>query len=792
MKATLKYLFIAFGAIWAGIFSTSAQCENPPELVITEDYTHHCQNDELTVEITNAFEPSCDAVTGNYTYCHGENENTVFSYCADTPGDGSQLELIFNSGTIESGWDTVDVYDGPDGTGELLATLDGDLSGISFQSSNGCLSFVLTSDVSVSCQSGSMVELNYDVVCLGTEDYYDFSWEPANLLENATSSTATLTSLEADQEFTVIVTEVNNPECFSTASVMVTYASDYQFGEDTSIGLCSTEEAVDMTSLLNGGADVEGSWSNDQGDPISGIFDPSQDTGGNFYYSYEFCEERGSELEIIVVDPPSLATEDIDLVCDNEIMSVSINGYNGQCSEDAGYYNYCYGNGESQVFTYCPSNPEFSTMTLEFISGFMEVNYDYLTIFDGPDTNSPVLANFDGNVEGLVYTASEASGCITFLLESDGSICCATGEMPLLEWDVSCTADLPEYNVSWNNEEFLSDAQAQVTNIMGLTENQSFSVEVEPVIAPGCTSTAEVMVSFIDNINLGENTLYDICLGEDVFNLLDAMNGEPDLAGTWFDGAGNEVTNPVFDPSNDPSQIFTYAYEGCNTASSLNIQVRPIPPVNAGEDQLICEGQPVTLQAGGAETYVWEGLGEQPVEVTPLETTTYVVTGTNEFGCSAMDEVTIMVESNPLAQITETDGVLSVEGGLAWQWYVDGLPILGAANQSFTPMAPGTYTVVINPESECEVFSEPFIVTGLEELLNSELSLYPQPFQNSLNISSPIEIKAVMIYDLRARVVYSETLNSFNSQLDLDLPAGPYIIELSFVDFKYRRSLLKK
>lgn len=792
MRSSLKSFALLFGAMCFGAINSLAQCDNPPELTVTEDYTHYCQDDELFVEIMNPFEPSCEAVAGNYTYCHGENENTTFSYCADTPDDGSQLELYFNAGTIETGWDLIEVYDGPDGTGNLLAVLEGDLTGISIQSATGCLSFILTSDGSVSCQSGSQVELNYDVICLGIENYYSFSWEPANFLVGADTPNPTLVSLDTDQEFTVTVTENNNPECMTTTSVMVTYGSDYQFGEDSFSGLCSTQEALDLISILDGDPDLTGTWSNEDGDPISSTFDPAMDASGTYYYSSDLCEERGSYLEIEVVDPPSLTTEDLDMYCEGQIMNVGINGYSGQCSEDEGYYNYCYGNGENQVFTYCPNDPEVSVMTLSFISGFMENNYDYLTIFDGPDTSSPVIETFDGNVQGLVYTASNASGCITFLLESDGSICCSTGQMPLLEWEISCSTDLPEYIVSWNNEEFLSDANLQVTQLTGLTGDMSFTVEVAPIISPGCVSNAEVMVTFEDNINLGENTLYDICLGEDEFNLLDVLNGGPDDVGTWLDVFGNEVSDLTFDPSSDPSTVYSYNYEGCNFSTELNIQVRPIPPVNAGEDILICQGQTVTLQAGGAETYIWEGLGEQPVEVSPMETTSYSVTGTNEFGCSATDEITVMVESNPLAEITMTDGTLSVEGGLAWQWYVDGLPILGAANQTFTPLAPGTYTVVINPGSECEVFSEPFIVTGIEDLIEKDLLIYPQPFNQTLKIESPVDITSVNIYDMTARLVYSQTVNSRFLMIEPDLPSGPYIIELEMNGVRLRSSLIKE
>ena len=59
---------------------------------------------------------------------------------------------------------------------------------------------------------------------------------------------------------------------------------------------------------------------------------------------------------------------------------------------------------------------------LEFIFTLwnLETCCDYLTIYDGPNTGSPVLFNDDGSNSPGTVTSS--NGCLTFVWDSDGSV----------------------------------------------------------------------------------------------------------------------------------------------------------------------------------------------------------------------------------------------------------------------------------------------------------------------------------------------------------------------------------
>jgi gliding motility-associated-like protein len=81
-----------------------------------------------------------------------------------------------------------------------------------------------------------------------------------------------------------------------------------------------------------------------------------------------------------------------------------------------------YGNNENLIYTICPNST--ALVSLNFTSFTME-DYDYLYVFDGPNTSAPSLGTYNGLVPltGTVQaTSSNASGCLTFQFISDGSV----------------------------------------------------------------------------------------------------------------------------------------------------------------------------------------------------------------------------------------------------------------------------------------------------------------------------------------------------------------------------------
>lgn len=123
--------------------------------------------------------------------------------------------------------------------------------------------------------------------------------------------------------------------------------------------------------------------------------------------------------------------------------------------------------------------------------------------------------------------------------------------------------------------------------------------------------------------------------------------------------------------------------------------------VDAGEDQTICDNQnqSVTLTASGAENYVWStNETGNSITVTPTQTTTYTVTGSDSSGNEAEDSVTVFVNEAPTAnaggdvEICEDNSVsLTATGGGTYQWST------GETTQTIvvTPESTTTYSVTV-------------------------------------------------------------------------------------------------
>lgn len=112
---------------------------------------------------------------------------------------------------------------------------------------------------------------------------------------------------------------------------------------------------------------------------------------------------------------------------------------NTQCSgtfTDMGGTLGNYRNGENYTFTIAPSGA--TSVTLNFSSFNTESGYDFLRIYDGPSTASPLVGTYSGTALPPTFTSS--GGALTVRFTSDGWI---TRAGWVANW--TCNASLPVY-----------------------------------------------------------------------------------------------------------------------------------------------------------------------------------------------------------------------------------------------------------------------------------------------------------------------------------------------------------
>ena len=190
------------------------------------------------------------------------------------------------------------------------------------------------------------------------------------------------------------------------------------------------------------------------------------------------------------------------------------------------------------------------------------------------------------------------------------------------------------------------------------------------------------------------------------------------VTGTW---------SPAFD--NTATTIYTFTPDAgqCADPTTVSVAVNALPVINAGLDQAICTGNPVTLVGSGGVSYVWDNGVVNGTPFTPASTTTYTVTGTSATGCTNTDQVLVTVNPLPIinagidqAVCVGNSVILTGNGGVSYVWNN------GISNGvAFTPVATTTYTVTGTDANGCQntdqvtvtVNSLPTINAGADQVI---------------------------------------------------------------------------
>lgn len=167
------------------------------------------------------------------------------------------------------------------------------------------------------------------------------------------------------------------------------------------------------------------------------------------------------------------------------------------------------------------------------------------------------------------------------------------------------------------------------------------------VSSAGCSSSGSTSVVVNSAPVIAPSNTGPYCAGTTI--QLNAGGTGTTYAWTGPNGFSSATQNPTLAATSAASGTYnlTVTTAGCSSTLSTAVTVNPIPLVNGGPDQTLCQGSQATLTATGATTYVWTGGVTNGVAFTPpAGSTSYTVTGTS-LGCSATDQVNITVNPTP-------------------------------------------------------------------------------------------------------------------------------------------------
>lgn len=198
--------------------------------------------------------------------------------------------------------------------------------------------------------------------------------------------------------------------------------------------------------------------------------------------------------------------------------------------------------------------------------------------------------------------------------------------------------------------------------------------------ASGCsaTDTVAVIVFSVDLVDAGDDT--SLCKGDSI--MLHASGG---ISYSWYPQEG--LSNPESEsPFAFPLSTIVYtvtvvAGPDCFFSDTIKVTVNELPNIDAGTDTMVCSGDSIHLSASGGVTYHWEpaiwlsdSASSNPWSL-PLDSIVYTVTGTDAYGCTNADSVSIVVLPLPVADagidtaVCSGDSIqLHATGGTIFLW----------------------------------------------------------------------------------------------------------------------------
>lgn len=233
------------------------------------------------------------------------------------------------------------------------------------------------------------------------------------------------------------------------------------------------------------------------------------------------------------------------------------------------------------------------------------------------------------------------------------------------------------------------------TSFKNISETGTYSVLVTDNNGCSAVASTTVIVNEAPDITITGDD--NICIGESTL-LTATIYGSGQFL--WSNGEHSSFINVSPNHTTNYTVVATNT-NGCVSTESFTVNVHPYPnPAITGESSF-CQGENTTLTAVGGNSYLWSNY-EQTPSISVSTPGVYVVTVSNEYGCSSTSSHTVVSHPLPVPQITGEstfcDGsfaTLNASGGISYLWSS------GEATPNISAYQAGTYMVTITNEHGC-------------------------------------------------------------------------------------------
>ncbi len=492
------------------------------------------------------------------------------------------------------------------------------------------------------------------------------------------------------------------------------------------------------------------------------------------YGSNPCGESETRSLTVTVVSDPHVTAMDDTSVCEGGSVLLEVLS--------------SYGNLEWNVadLTVSPTQETTYTVTATNICGVAEDNVvigvdtpPFLTVMDDVDIcegdQVELTAESDGTVtwsggstivspvETTIYTATASKGA-----------CKVEDEVTVIVNPSPVLTVMDDVEICEGEEiELMAQSEGSLTWSVDNTTVSPSETTTYHVTASkdGCESGRQVTVTVDYLPTLTVMNGVTICEGEQV-----ELSAETNGLLSW--SGGEDVVSLA------QTAIYTAtASNNCGTVDAdVTVTVNPLPDLEVMDDQEICEGEELLLEAASDGVVTWSSGSEL---VAPAESVTYTAFAEKD-GCEVHKEVLVTVHPLPdqpvLEQVDETLVSSSESGNI---WFFNNNEMGDVTGSQYSPEESGEYFVRVISTEGC--ISDPsntisFTASNIIMIGMSEITVYPNPVHDQLFISagSPYgEPFRIELLTLGGRVIMMKNITNESYINVSGLSPSVYILRIS-------------
>jgi gliding motility-associated-like protein len=332
---------------------------------------------------------------------------------------------------------------------------------------------------------------------------------------------------------------------------------------------------------------------------------------------------------------------------------------------------------------------------------------------DNPAVSSPIAT--PSSTTSYTVTVTDANGCVN---NDSITVTITTSQTAFAGPDLTiCSGGSVQINTtatggfSWSPAASLNNSMI-ASPWASPTVTTTYTVTVTN--ANGCNGSDTVTVNVNPLPSLSASGGTTICNGQSATISATVTGGSGAISYTWSNSSSTANSQTVSPSATTTYTVFATDSLGCTSAQqSITVTVNPLLSVTASASQpTVCAGGSSTLTAAatggdGNYTYTWNPSLGAGNTVSPIVTTTYTVTASDNCGSPAVTaQITVTVSPAPVVSVTANNNSgcapvcvdLSVQStgscsSLAWN-FGDGNTSTNANPQNCFNI-PGTYTVSV-------------------------------------------------------------------------------------------------